>query len=316
MTKYTKDDVLELLDGVRGIGPKTIDRVLDSFKDAEKLESFRQDIKRGQVKREITESKIYCGDNIRVMRKHLPDKSIDVTVTSPPYDNMRDYNGVYNFDYKSLSNELYRVTKPGGVVVWVVGDETSNFCESLSSFKQAIYFVETAGFNLLDTMVYKKKSYPPAYPSLQRYANQFEYMFVFSKGKPKTFNELRTDKKESSISPNKSKSAFRTQDGSLISRTIDTSKKTKALSNVWEFDVGFNKSSTDSFSHEHPATFPERLPRRHIKTWSNENDVVLDPMCGAGTTLKEAHKLGRMYIGIDIFEEYCELSKKRVESCR
>jgi len=135
---------------------------------------------------------IIQGDCIDIM-KTIPDNNIDLTVTSPPYDNLRDYNG-YTFDFEGIAKELFRVTKDGGVVVWVVADQTSKFCESLSSFKQAIYFVEECGFNLLDTMIYHKSNYAPAYPTLRRYANTFEYMFVFSKGKPSTFNPIQQEK--------------------------------------------------------------------------------------------------------------------------
>ena len=141
----------------------------------------------------------------------LDDNSVDLTVTSPPYDNLRTYNG-FSWDFEGIAKELYRITKDGGLIVWVVGDNTTNFCESLSSFKQALYFVEDCGFNLLDTMIYYKQNYAPAYPNLKRYANQFEYMFIFSKGKPKTFNPIQKPK----VRNKEEKVAFRQQDGSLI----------------------------------------------------------------------------------------------------
>ena len=137
-------------------------------------------------------NKIYnenCLDTMAMM----PDGFVDLIVTSPPYDNLRDYKG-YSFQFEEIAKELFRVTKTGGVVVWIVADETKKFCESLSSFKQAIFFVEHCGFNLLDTMIYHKSNYAPAYPTLRRYANTFEYMFILSKGKPKTFNPIQQEK--------------------------------------------------------------------------------------------------------------------------
>ena len=254
-------------------------------------------------------NQIICGDNVAVMRQ-MPDRCIDLTVTSPPYDNLRTYNG-FSFDFEGVAKELYRITKDGGVVVWVVGDETKNFCESLTSFKQAIYFVEDCGFNLLDTMIYYKQNYAPAYPTLKRYANQFEYMFVFSKGKPKTFNPIQKPK----VRNKEEKVAFRQQDGSLIRKTKDKGRETKDASNVWEYSTG-GSCTKDKIAFQHPAQFPELLAQDHILSWSNEGDLVLDPFIGSGTTAKMAYLNGRNYCGIDISEEYCEIARRRVEQAQ
>jgi len=244
-------------------------------------------------------NKIIQGDCLDVM-KEMPDNSIDLTITSPPYDNLRDYKG-YTFDFEDIAEELWRITKEGGVVVWVVGDETKRFCETLSSFKQAFYFKEI-GFNLLDTMIYYKQNYAPAYPTLRRYANQFEYMFVFSKGKPKTFNPIQKEK----VRMANGMSTFTKKDGSKIIKYVDRNKRTtKDASNVWEYPMS-------SKNQQHPAVFPEQLAQDHIKSWSNKGDIVLDPMCGSGTTLKMAQKLGRDYIGIDISEEYIKIAEERL----
>jgi len=231
----------------------------------------------------------------------LPEKSIDLTVTSPPYDNLRTYGG-FIFDFKSIAKELYRVTKDGGVVVWVVGDETKDFCESLSSFKQVLFF-KGIGFNLLDTMIYYKQNYAPAYPTLRRYANQFEYMFVFSKGKPKTFNPIQKER----VRNKQEKVGFRQKNGSWIKKEVGLKKSTKDASNVWEYG-GWDKNIG------HPAPFPEQLAQDHILSWSNENNIVLDPMFGSGTTLKMAKKLNRKYIGFEISKEYYEIAQQRLEA--
>lgn len=240
------------------------------------------------------------------------DDIIDLTVTSPPYDNLRQYDGNINFcnDFKKIAMELYRVTKKGGILVWVVGDETKDFCESLSSFKQAIYFVEKCGFNLLDTMIYKKKSYPPAYPNLRRYANVFEYMFVFCKGKPNVFNELKENKLMSSICNTPSICSFRQKNGDLNKVRVNSSNKLKSKTNVWEYLVGNHDEDKEKFKH--PATFPNKLAEEHILTWTNKGDIVFDPMCGSGTTLFMAKKLKRHYIGFDIVQEYIDIANKRI----
>ena len=250
---------------------------------------------------EELKNQIICGDCLEVM-KGIPDKSVDMVLTSPPYDNLRDYKG-YTFNFEGIAKELFRIVKDGGVVVWIVADETSNFCESLSSFKQAIYF-NKIGFNLLDTMIYYKQNYAPAYPTLRRYANQFEYMFIFSKGKPKTFNPIQKEK----VRMASGMSSFSKKDGSKIVKYVDRNTRlTKDASNVWEYP-------SSSKNQNHPAVFPEKLAEDHILTWSNKGDIVLDPMCGSGTTLKMAKKNNRNYIGIDISEEYCKISEARIKA--
>ncbi|MBX6360544.1 MAG: site-specific DNA-methyltransferase [Acidobacterium ailaaui] len=262
-------------------------------------------------------NRIYQMDCIDGMRL-LPDNSVDLTVTSPPYDNLRTYNG-YSFDFENVAKELYRVTKPGGVVVWVVADETKDFCESMTSFKQALYFVEKCGFKLLDTMIYYKKNYAPAYPTLRRYANQFEYMFVFVKGKkPKTFNPIQIEKKETTIKRQQnskgSTSTFRQKDGTLKKTEINNQKTKKIASNVWQYSTGAGNSTIDKIAFQHPAIFPELLVQDHIISWSNLGEIVLDPFIGSGTTAKMALLNNRNFIGFEISEEYVRIANQRLEN--
>jgi site-specific DNA-methyltransferase (adenine-specific) len=250
-------------------------------------------------------NKIYNENCLDTMAR-MPDGFIDLTVTSPPYDNLRDYKG-YCFDFENVAKELFRVTKQGGVVVWVVADETKAFCESLSSFKQAIFFVESCGFNLLDTMIYHKSNYAPAYPTLRRYANTFEYMFVFSKGKPKTFNPIQQDKVVLFSKTRLGK--YRQKDGSVVKKTmkVDTGRLTKDAENVWTICPTKSKGAGN-----HPAVFPEQLVIDHIISWSNENELVYDPFMGSGTTAKMALLNNRKFVGSEISKEYCEIAEKRI----
>ena len=247
----------------------------------------------------------------------MPDNFIDLTVTSPPYDNLRTYNDnidkTWSFDmFKKIANELFRVTKDGGVVVWVVGDATIDFCETLTSFRQAIYFTDH-GFNILDTMIYVKKSYAPAYPTMMRYAQTFEYMFVFSKGKPNIFNPIQTDKRKSSISERMETNGFRQKDGTMVYKRMKTDNLLKDECNVWVYDTGFGKSSLDKISYKHPAQFPEQLAADHIYSWSNEGDLVYDPFMGSGTTAKMAHIYKRNWIGSELSQKYVDLANKRLK---
>jgi site-specific DNA-methyltransferase (adenine-specific) len=249
--------------------------------------------------------KLINGDCLAVM-KTLEDNSIDLTVTSPPYDNLRTYKG-YTFDFEGIAKELYRVTKEGGIVVWVVGDATIKGSETGTSFKQALYFKEI-GFNLHDTMIYQKNSYP--FPPVNRYYQQFEYMFVLSKGKPKTYNIQRQENiwKQK----NKHSSTQRNSDGTTSNLKYETGKDTRKMDNVWKIDTGYMRGTKDKIAFKHPATFPDLLSERHILSWSNEGDIVLDPMCGSGTTLKMAKKNNRNFIGIDCSEEYCKIAQARI----
>jgi len=262
-------------------------------------------------------NKIYCESNLDTMAR-MPDDFIDLVVTSPPYDNLRDYKG-FSFPFEDIAKELYRVIKPGGVVVWVVGDATVNGSETGTSFRQALFFIE-CGFNLHDTMIFER---PESSPSNNRYAQDFEYMFILSKGKPNTFNPIKVDKSPASIGKkyksSRSKSV-RQKSGETVGidenarkRLNDASFLTKCnAKNIWRFSVGFMCSSIDIISFDHPAIFPESLAKNHIYTWSNENDLVYDPFMGSGTTAKMAHLQKRNWIGSEMSEEYVKLANKRL----
>jgi len=232
--------------------------------------------------------------------------SVDLIVTSPPYGNLRDYQG-YEFDFGSIAKELYRVTKPGGIVVWVVNDQVIDGGESGESFKQALRFKET-GFTLWDTMIYEKSGI--RYPEKKRYYQCWEYMFVLSRGTPKTVN-LITDRR-SIWSGTWGKQTSRQKNGILKSGNKILYHKLGVRRNVWRMDSGNSRSTSDKIAYQHPAIFPDALARDHIISWSNEQDVVLDPMCGSGTTCAQSVLLNRQFIGIDVSKEYCELSRKRV----
>lgn len=252
--------------------------------------------------------------------KDSPPHSIDLTVTSPPYDNLREYNGSSKWNYGvfcRVAKELFRITKPGGVVVWIVGDATVKGSETGSSFKQALFFME-CGFNLHDTMIYQKDACP--FPETNRYYPSFEYMFVFSKGKPKTAN-LIADKPNKHFG-DKITGTGRNQDGELIkhsavrNRTQRKVKEYGVRTNVWLYSVGKWKITKDEYAYAHPAMFPENLAQDHILTWSNEGDIVLDPFLGAGTTAKMSALNNRHYIGFEIDPKYFDIANRRIFAAR
>ena len=249
-------------------------------------------------------NKIYNESNLDTMAR-MPDNFIDLTVTSPPYDNLRDYKG-YSFEFEEVAKELHRVTKPGGVVVWVVGDATIKGSETGTSFRQALYFMN-CGFNLHDTMIYKKTG-GGARGSNLAYWQSFEYMFVLSKGRPKSIN-LICDKKNVKAGSRDSGVNGRHKDGSKRYKEIGIVAEIGKRENVWVIPAGNNTADDKT---EHPAVFPESLANDHIISWSNEGDLVYDCFAGSGTTLKMAHLQKRNWIGSEISGEYCDLANKRM----
>ena len=245
--------------------------------------------------------KIINADCLEAM-KTMEDECIDLTVTSPPYDNLRTYKG-YTFDFEGIAEELFRVTKQGGVVVWIVGDATIKGSETGTSFKQALYFKEI-GFNIHDTMIWEKTA---MLPTQDRYYAIFEYMFIFSKGKPNAMNFIddkqntaggRVQKKDKCINKGKQE----TGEGTFIRKEFGR------RTNIWRISIGKNKETK-----KHPAPFPEKLANDHIISWSNEGDTIFDPFTGSGTTGKMALLNNRNFIGCEISKEYCNIAVKRIQ---
>lgn len=242
-------------------------------------------------------NRIY-NENCLDTMKRMPSSFVDLTVTSPPYDNMRDYKG-YCFPFEEIAKELYRVTKVGGTIVWVVNDQTKNGSESGSSFKQALYF-KALGFNL-ETMIWEKTG-SGALGSNKFYGQNFEFMFVLTKGFPKTTNLIRDRENVVKSGAVKVNGAIGT-DGKGSSRIVERKPYGKRT-NIWRVNQQQNS--------EHPAPFPEQLAQDHILTWSNEGDLIYDPFCGSGTTPKVARLNKRDYIASEISSEYCIMAEKRL----
>ncbi|MHC6203068.1 DNA-methyltransferase [Breznakiellaceae bacterium SP9] len=250
---------------------------------------------------------IYYSDCIEFMQK-LDGLCIDLTVTSPPYDELRDYTG-YVFDAAHIAKELYRITKSGGVVVWVVGDKTKKGNRTLTSFKQALLFQEL-GFNVHDVMIYKKKNTP--FMRSNAYTNCYEFMFVFSKGSPATFNPIM----EKTVRHGLEMAVFNKGPDGVNRKTLVELKKEKTRNNIWEYAVGLGGTTNDKIAFKHPAVFPERLAEDHILSWTNPGDLVFDPMCGSGTTCKMALLNNRNYLGCDISSDYVAIAKTRIKAAR
>lgn len=249
--------------------------------------------------------KLIQGDCLDVMRT-MEDNCIDLTVTSPPYDNLRTYNGNMNqwsFDkFQEIAKELYRLTKLGGVVVWVVGDATINGSETGTSFRQVLWFME-CGFNLHDTMIYQKAQ--ACFGSNKCYLQSFEYMFVLSKCTPKTINFI-CDRENIRSGFESMASSGLSKEGKKSGRVRKEMKKYGKRKNIWEYGVGGGKTG-------HPAVFPESLANDHIISWSNPRYTIFAPFMGSGTTGKMAILNDRDFIGIEIDKQYFEIAKNRIE---
>jgi len=251
------------------------------------------------------------GDCLERM-KEIPDGSVDLTVTSPPYDNLRTYNG--NNDqwgehvWKDVIADLYRVTKDGGVVVWIVGDATVKGSETGTSFKQALWAME-CGFNLHDTMIWEKTSVFAYDPRNMRYKSSFEYMFVFSKEKPNTYNEIK-DRPVKSAGKKLSGNKGRKPNGEIRKGKSFLAQPFQARYNVWQ------RAGNDGSKNPHPASFPYQLVTDHIISWSNEGDTVLDTFMGSGTTGVACVNLDRKFIGIELDKDYFEIAEKRIKEAQ
>lgn len=260
---------------------------------------------------------LYNEDCLITMSR-MSGESVDLVVTSPPYDDLRTYNkhikgnrtefNGYSFPFESIAKELYRIIKPGGVVVWVVGDATNNGSETGTSFRQALFFKE-CGFDLYDTMIYQKTGTP--FPQKDRYNQTFEYMFVFSKGKPKTFNPIM--KKNATAGAVRHSRKFRNADGEMVAGFNGKPINEYGIeNNIWLIKNGMNKSTKDLVAFEHPAIFPEELALKHVISWTKKGELVYDPFMGSGTTAKVAIQMERNWVGSELDSNYCDVCNRRL----
>lgn len=289
---------------IQGIGPKTIERVREFT--LEKQNGNTPAIFKPPL---LSINELHVG-RAEDLLSHIPSCYIDLTVTSPPYDDLRDYEG-FVFNFEAIAKQLYRVTKDGGIVVWIVGDRTVNGSETGTSFRQALFFKEV-GFNIHDTMIFRKINPVPL--NHNRYDPSFEYIFIFSKKSPKTFNPIRIPTKHPGLVKNRGteeKASIDSKSSTRKRKEKTAVKKEKYHQNIFSYKVGIEPEEK---TKTHPAPFPSKLAKDQITSWSGPNDIVLDPMCGSGTTIEQAILLNRRFIGIDISEEYInDIARPRVE---
>ena len=253
---------------------------------------------------------LHHGDCLEVM-KSIPDKSIDLVLTSPPYGEIKNYNGslVWNFDiFKAIANELFVKLSKGACIIWVVADQTKKGTESGDSFKQVLYFKEI-GLNIHDTMIFRKLNYQPL--THNRYEQEFEYIFCLSNGKPKTFNPIKVPCRYAGKKTFSSPNFYKSNNDSLESVGGYTIKDTKIKGNIFEYRVG---SLTETSNFKHPAMFPISLVTDQLQSWSNEGDIIMDPFMGSGSTGVACKNLNRSFIGIEKNDKYFNIAKERIEN--
>ena len=245
---------------------------------------------------------------------HLQTNSIDLVLTSPPYDNLRTYNNQQPFtfdDFKIVAQQLKRVLRPGGVIVWVVGDAVINGSETGTSFRQALYF-KKIGLNIHDTMIYEKTGF--SFPMHTRYHQIFEYMFIISNGRPKTFRPIKD--RINRWAGNEIKGTCRSKNGEIKRKYSHGKgfyiKKFGMRTNIWRFATGYFNTTLDKIAYKHPAIFPDKLAHDHVISWSNKGDIVLDPFMGSGTVGKACKQLSRKFIGIELDSRYFIIAKTRI----
>lgn len=283
--------------------------VIDVIKNKEELQAIellpQKEIKKYDT---LPLNKIICGDAVEELKK-IPNNSIDLVVTSPPYDGIRKYNG-FNYDLHATGKEIYRVLKDGGVAVMVIQDQTKNFGKSLTSFRTIVDWVDNIGFKLFETVIYRKYGAEGAWWN-KRFRVDHEYMPIFLKGeRPQYFN------KEPLKIPSKHGGKTMTGGGTRLTNGIRIATRPikinsmKCRGTIWEY---MTAGDGTRLKHKHPATFPDRLPYDFIQCFCPPQGIVLDPFIGSGTTALAAIKLERNYIGIDISKEYCELAKRRIK---
>lgn len=252
---------------------------------------------------------VHCGEAVSVLSNQRAD-TIDLTVFSPPYDNLREYQG-YSFDLNALGKELYRVTKDGGVVVMVIQDQTINRFKSLTSFKTIIDWCENIGFNLFECNIYQKNGKDGAWWS-KRFRVDHEYMPIFVKGKkPNVFNKDPIKIPSKHAGKIMKGGANRNKNGETVLSAPMKINDKKCPGTIWDCSNGGDKVY---LKRQHPATFPDKIPYNFIQVFTNQGGIVLDPMCGSGSSLITAKILKRKYIGIDISEKYCDIAKERIKS--
>lgn len=259
-------------------------------------------------------SLLYNGDSETILKDKVESESIDLVVTSPPYNDLRKYEGIIDTwnenKFKSIADELYRVVKKGGTVVWIVNDKIKDCNKTLTSFRQALYF-QSIGFNVNDVMIWKK---PNALPQVKqpRYSQCFEYMFIFTKNKPKTFNPIMRPCKNAGLHY---KSTGKNIGGENGRRKLDYNVNNETVeNNIWEIAVASNKNVLKINDKEirHPAVFPYKVVYKHIISWSNEGDTILDPFMGSGTTGIVCKDTNRNFIGIELNENYFKLAEYNI----
>jgi DNA modification methylase len=253
-------------------------------------------------------NKTHCAESSVALKK-LPDNCIDIVVTSPPYDRIRDYNG-FECNLHNIGEQLSRVLKDGGIIVMVIQDQTKDFGKSLTTFRTILDWCDNFNLKLFETVIYKKHGAEGAWWT-KRFRVDHEYIPVFLKGKrPAYFTKEHLKIPSKHAGKTMTGCATRLTNGSTLKSKKLKINPTKCRGTIWDY---VTCGDGGKLKHEHPATFPDKIPVDFIETFCPPGGIVLDPFMGSGTTALAALNLGRNFLGFDISNEYVSLANKRVD---
>jgi len=260
-------------------------------------------------------NKIYQGDSLQLL-KDMPDNSVDLIITSPPYADLKtyiDFKGILADDYVDwflpYCNEICRVMKPTGSFILNINDKVEKKFRHPYVFDLISELHKQTDLKLFERLFWNKmKSLPNRY----RFGDRVEYLFWFAKDKDFYFNidEMRTEYSEKSIKRMKKPLKKRyARDGECTEYKSWAPNPKGALPNTL-----INISSeTKKIADSHVAVYPVELVKYFINGSTKEGDVVLDPFMGTGTTAIAAKELNRNYIGFELQPDYITIAEKRIK---
>lgn len=261
---------------------------------------------------------IHLGDCKEVLKK-LPDNSVDLIFTSPPYADQRKntYGGIRPDEYVKwfmpITEELLRVLKPTGSFVLNIKEKVVEGERSTYVLELILEMRKQGWFWTEEFIWHKKNCYPGKWPN--RFRDSWERLLQFNK--EKHFNMYQ----EEVMVPMGDWAKSRLKNLSDTDKTRDESRVGsgfgKNISNWLDRDKAYPTNvlhlATECANKDHSAAFPEGLPEWFIKLFTKEGDVVLDPFMGSGTTNFVAQRMSRNSIGIEILPEYYEKVKSKLE---
>ena len=257
-------------------------------------------------------TKVYHADCARKLAR-METASIDLIVSSPPYCMKRAYEAptddinTFRQTHMAIFDHLYRVLKPGGSICWQIGYHVSDACVVPLDYLVYDIFTKHSQVKPIPLILRNRIiwTFGHGLNSHNRFSGRHETILWFSKGIPKTFNldEVRVPQKYPG------KRAYKgARKGELTGNSLG-----KNPSDVWDIP---NVKANHCEKTEHPCQFPVAIPSRLSRALTTENDCVLDPFMGSGTTGVAAVLTKRNFIGIELNSDYVAIAKERIKQAK